>query len=164
MNREIRSFDYVNHPYAAVRAFLEANASRVFRAATQAASSRAESVAAELRVEIAGVKVATAIDVEVGHMSESDASAARGKTLHIPVSWTSSAHPGLFPSMKANLAVYALTGTETQLDFRGEYTPPLGVVGSAIDAAVGHRIAEASVHRFIGEVAQFLRANIALTG
>ena len=66
--------------------------------------------------------------------------------------------------MKANLAVYALTGTETQLDFRGEYTPPLGVVGSAIDAAVGHRIAEASVHRFIGEVAQFLRANIALTG
>lgn len=164
MNREIRSFDYVNHPYDAVRSFLEANATRVFRAATQAASSRAESVAAELRVEIAGLKVATSVDVEVGAMSESEASAQRGRTLHLPVSWTSSAHPGWFPSMKANLAVYALTSTETQLDFRGEYTPPLGVVGSAIDAAVGHRIAEASVHRFIGEVAQFLRENVAAAG
>jgi len=28
-----------------------------------------------------------------------------------------------------------------------------------MDAAVGHRIAEASVHRFVLEVAQYLRAN-----
>jgi hypothetical protein len=27
-----------------------------------------------------------------------------------------------------------------------------------MDAAVGHRIAEASVHRFVSEVAQYLRA------
>jgi hypothetical protein len=164
MNREIRSFDYVNHPYDAVRAQLEANAAGVLRAATLAASSRAESVAAELRVEIGGLKVAAPIDVEVGTITESAGSAPRGRALHIPISWKSTAHPGLFPSMTAELSVYALTGTETQLDFRGEYTPPLGVLGSAIDAAVGHRIAEASVHRFIAEVAQYLRAHLGGAG
>jgi hypothetical protein len=41
------------------------------------------------------------------------------------------------------------------------YQPPLGAVGKAMNAMVGHRIAEASVHRFIDEVADYLRKNIA---
>ena len=53
--------------------------------------------------------------------------------------------------MTAVLAVYPLTATETQLDFSGQYDPPLGAVGDAVDALVGHRIAEASVHRFVTE-------------
>jgi hypothetical protein len=44
---------------------------------------------------------------------------------------------------------YPLTATETQLDFWGIYEPPLGAVGKAMNAIIGHRIAEASVHRFI---------------
>ena len=51
--------------------------------------------------------------------------------------------------------------TETQLDFLGRYDPPLGIVGDAMDALVGRRIAEASVHRFIGDVARYLREEIA---
>jgi hypothetical protein len=50
-----------------------------------------------------------------------------------------------------------LTATETQLDFAGRYQPPLGPLGSVLDAAIGHRIAEASVHRFVADVAQHLR-------
>jgi hypothetical protein len=54
-----------------------------------------------------------------------------------------------------------LTATETHLDFLGRYDPPLGVVGDAMDALVGRRIAEASVHRFIGDLARYLREELA---
>jgi hypothetical protein len=67
----------------------------------------------------------------------------------------------LFPLMSSVLTIYPLTATETQLDFLGRYDPSLGVVGDAMDALVGRRIAEASVHRFITDVAQYLRDHIA---
>jgi len=50
-----------------------------------------------------------------------------------------------------------LTATETQLDFRGVYEPPFGAVGKVMNAVAGHRIAEVSVHRFINDVAGYLR-------
>ena len=62
--------------------------------------------------------------------------------------------------MKAELAVYPLTATETQLDFSGSYEPPGGWLGSAVDAVIGHKIAEASVHRFVGQVAEYLRGHL----
>jgi hypothetical protein len=62
--------------------------------------------------------------------------------------------------MSATLFVYPLTKTETQLDFVGQYEPPLGKLGDVVDAVVGHRIAEASVHRFVADVAEFLRKNL----
>jgi hypothetical protein len=59
--------------------------------------------------------------------------------------------------MTAELAVYPLTATETQLDFGGAYEPPMGAVGGALDAVVGHRVADASIHRFLSDVAHYLR-------
>jgi hypothetical protein len=59
--------------------------------------------------------------------------------------------------MDGVLTLYPLTATETQLDFLGRYEPPLGVVGDAVDALVGYRVAEASVHRFITDIARYLR-------
>lgn len=59
--------------------------------------------------------------------------------------------------MKAELSIYALTATETQLDSSGLYEPPLGALGKAANAVVGHRIAEVSVHRFVSDVAEYLR-------
>ena len=43
--------------------------------------------------------------------------------------------------MKADLSIYPLTATETQLHFKGLYEPPLGPLGKALNAMVGHRIA-----------------------
>ena len=60
--REIRCFDYVNHPYPQVRDALAANALEVFRSATQAAASRAHSVASQLRVDIGGIEVGADIE------------------------------------------------------------------------------------------------------
>jgi hypothetical protein len=62
--------------------------------------------------------------------------------------------------MKAELSIYPLTATETQLDFRGFYEPPFGTLGKAVDAMVGHRIAEVSVDRFVNDVAGYLRRTL----
>lgn len=160
MGRDIRTFEYVNHPYDAVRALLSADAAGAIGAATGVARSHASSVAGALKVEIGGLQVSSPVDIEVGAPVEDDLGPSHSRQLRLPIRWKAAEHPGLFPVMQAELWVYPLTGTETQLDFRGEYDPPLGVVGAAIDAAVGHRIAEASVNRLIAELARYLRARL----
>jgi len=154
---EIRTFDYVNHPYPVVRKVLTDDALGVFKAATRSASSRAETVAAALRVDVAGLHVSTDIAVSLGEVREEEGAAP---VTRIPIYWQAAQRPGLFPVMDAELAIYPLTATETQLDFRGKYEPPLSVFGDAVNAIVGHRLAEASVHRFVAEVAQYLREHV----
>jgi hypothetical protein len=155
--QEIRSFDYVNRPYAEVRDTLVADPVAIFRAATRAAADRVRSVAGALRVRIAGMDVAAEIVFTIGAIAEGTGGPFGGPFTRIPVSWEAAAHPRWFPLMDGVLAIYPLTATETQLDFLGRYDPPLSVIGEAMDALVGHRIAEASVHRFVADVAHCLR-------
>ena len=155
--REVRSFEYVNHPYERVREALLSDTLGTFRSATRAAADRVSSVAAALRANVAGLEVSTEIDISVGETEETPRKLGRPPSLHIPSEWKARTRPRLFPLMQARLSVYPLTGSETQLDFEGSYEPPLGPVGSAIDAALGQRIAEASVHRFVADVAHHLR-------
>lgn len=159
--QEIRSYDYVNRPYARVREALVADPNAVFAAATRAAAGRAQELAAELRVTVGGLDVAAEIVCSIGAIEADTTGPMGGPATRIPVSWEAAKHPRWFPLMNGVLAIYPLTATETQLDFMGRYDTPLGVVGSAVDALVGHRIAEAAVHRFIGDVARYLRGAIA---
>jgi hypothetical protein len=159
--REIRSYDYVNHPYGIVRDVLSTDPQGVFRAATMAAATRAESVAAELRVNIGGLHVAAEIVTSVGKITETGSAEQGTQVTRIPIEWEAAHRPLWFPFMSGVLSVYRITATETQLDFVGIYEPPLGKVGGALDAMVGHKIAEASVHRFVEDVAVFLRKNLA---
>ena len=158
--REIRCFDYVNYPYARVRDALAANALEVFRSATQAAASRAHSVASQLRVDIGGIEVGADIEIAVREIEERPAAATSSPRTCLQLEWEAAKRPHLFPFMRAELAIYPLTASETQLDFSGCYEPPLGVLGRAMDSIVGHRVAEASVHRFVTDVAAYLRRTI----
>jgi hypothetical protein len=159
--REVRSFDYVNHPYERVRAALRADAPRLFAIATRSAAERAGSVASELRVELGGIRVGAEVTISVDRIEEDAAGPASSRVTRIHLAWAAAHRPRLFPLMDAQLSVYPLTSTETQLDFAGRYDPPLGPLGDALDAVVGHRIAEASVHRFLADVAQHLREALA---
>ena len=158
--REIRSFDYVNQPYERVRDALTGDAVSVFRDATRAATTRAESVGSALKINVAGIEIGKEIAIAVQRVEESTQGAPGAPVTRLQLSWEASSAPTWFPLMKAELAIYPLTATETQLDFSGSYEPPLGVLGSALDAVAGRRIAEASVHRFVGEVAAYLRAKV----
>jgi hypothetical protein len=157
---EIRSYDYVNHPYERVRDALVADPASVFSAATRAAAARARSVAAALHVTVGGLEVSAEIALAVGAIEEEDSNGYASKITRIPISWQAAERAHLFPLMDAELSVYALTATETQLDFLGHYEPPLGVVGGAFNTIVGHRVAEASVHRFVTDVAEYLRERL----
>jgi hypothetical protein len=158
--REIRCYDYVNHPYERVRDALKQDALAVFQSATKAAASRAQSIAAELHVGVGGIGIKTDIRISVKNVKEKlDAVAAPATRLLLE--WEAATMPRLFPLMKAELSIYPLTPTETQLDFLGLYKPPFGAVGKAMNAIVGHRIAKVSVHRFIDEVAGYLRQALA---
>jgi hypothetical protein len=53
-----------------------------------------------------------------------------------------------------------LSSEETQLDLHGFYLAPFGVLGGAFDALAGHRVAEASVRRFVEDVARYLREDL----
>jgi hypothetical protein len=154
--REIHSYDYVNHPYERVREALSQDPLAVFQAATKAAASRAQSVASQLRVDLGGIAVEADIRISVKSIEEK-AAAHTSPATRLQLEWEAASMPRLFPLMKAELALYPLTATETQLDFSGLYEPPLGALGMAADAVFGHRIAEVSVHRFVSDVAEYLR-------
>lgn len=78
----------------------------------------------------------------------------------IELCWQAADTPGLFPAMNAELRVYPLSFTETQIELVGSYEPPMGVLGSAVDAVVGHRVAEASVHRFVRAICERLKQEL----
>jgi hypothetical protein len=155
--RKIRCYDYVNHPYERVRDALRQDALAVFQAATKAAASRAQSIAAELHVDVGGIGVKTDIRISVRAVEEKILDAMSTPGTRLLLEWEATTLPRLFPLMEAELFIYPLTATETQLDFSGHYEPPFGAVGKAINAIVGHRIAEVSVHRFVTDVAGYLR-------
>lgn len=161
MSKAISVYDYVNHPYQAVRDKLSADAAEVFRRATKTAAMRAKTVASELHVNVGGIEIGTDIEIAVKTIEEEPKKALSSPVTRLELEWKAARMPGLFPFMKAELAVYPLTATETQLYLSGNYQPPLGALGSLIDSVVGHRIAEASVHQFITDVAVYLRKELA---
>jgi hypothetical protein len=158
--RQVRCYDYVNQTYEKVRDALSGDVAALFQAATHAASRRAHDVAVGLRVDVAGVEVVKDVVVTVKGRKESAVGARKTPTTKIGLEWKAADTPRLFPVMKGELSLYPLTATETQLDFDGHYEPPLGSFGRAVNALVGHRIAEASVHRFLADVAAHLRKTI----
>ncbi|CAN5517736.1 hypothetical protein BH10ACI2_BH10ACI2_06800 [soil metagenome] len=155
---QIRVYDYVNRPYETVRARLTSDTVGVIRNATKVAAQRANALGAELHVNIAGIEVGTDIAITVKSVESVEKSGNTPVSTRIELEWEAAKMPRLFPLMKAELVIYPLTPTETQLDLAGKYEPPLGIVGSALDAAVGHRIAEASVHQLISDIAAYLRS------
>jgi hypothetical protein len=158
--REIRCYDYVNHPYRQVRDALRQDALTVFRSATKAAASRAQSIAAELHLDSGGLGIKSDINISVKNVEEK-VDPLSSPVTRLLLEWEAATLPGLFPFMKAELSIYPLTASETQLDFSGVYEPPFGALGKALNAVVGYRIAEVSVHRFMNDVAGYLRQALA---
>src|SRR3984957_3171624 len=107
--REIRCYDYVNHPYEQVREVLSRDALAVFQSATKAAASRAQSVASELRVDMGGFAVEADIKISLKNIDEKEPAAISGPVTKLQIEWEAAKMPRLFPLMKADLAIYPLT-------------------------------------------------------
>src|SRR4029453_37085 len=133
MSHQLHTYDYVNHPYAKVHEVLARDAAAVFRARTKAASSRAHEVAAALRIQVAGLEIQKDIVIEQKSIEQRQSAALGTLVTHIGLQWEAAKSPRLFPLRPAELKVYALTATETQLDLDGQYDPPLGPLGKVVD-------------------------------
>jgi hypothetical protein len=60
---------------------------------------------------------------------------------------------GLFPVLDADLTVHGTEGDSTLLTLAGAYRPPLGPLGQALDRAILHRVAAATIRNFLSRVA-----------
>ncbi len=156
----LRFYGYVDRPYEAVRSLLRDRAPEVLQRATNTATERAHGIAARLRVEAAGVVVGVNVRLEIARRPEETGVAGLPPVSHFGLSWKAAEGAGLFPSMSADLAVSPMTSAETLVEFEGTYDPPLGRVGQAFDAVVGHRIAEVAVHRFVEDVIEEIRREV----
>jgi hypothetical protein len=161
MAHELRCYEYVNHPYATVHEALRADLAGILARATKSAAQRADALAARLRVELAGVEVGTDVAIEVVRVTEEPPSGpGHTPSTIFELRWRAAHRAAVFPAMTAELHVYPLGKSETQLELRGTYRPPLGPLGTMIDGVVGHRIAEASVHRFVADIAELLKTEL----
>lgn len=159
--RKLRCYQYVNRPYEQVCALLRHQPLDLLQRATTSAAVRAGALAANLRVAIGGIEVGVDVRPYVQRIREEKGVAGLSPVTVLELGWEANRAPGLFPSMQhLELSAWPLSSTETQLEITGEYRAPLGVVGQAMDAAIGHRIAEASVHSFLEDVVEQMKRDL----
>lgn len=152
MSTSITCYDYVNQPFELVRRAVLQDALSLFQRATSEGSH------SRLHVGIGGIDVGTEIEIELGAVTERREPLTRPTTT-MALSWRGRRGPGWFPVMNAELSVYPLSATETQLELVGTYKPPLGMLGGAVDAIALNRLAQESVATFVREVAGYLRTH-----
>lgn len=76
-----------------------------------------------------------------------------------PIHWTATGATLLFPEMKADLILSKAGHANTKLTFRGNYQPPLGVVGRMADRAGLRHVAEATVTDWVERLADALSSD-----
>jgi hypothetical protein len=60
---------------------------------------------------------------------------------------------GLFPALDADLTVVPTGRQCAMLRIAGSYRPPLGALGTALDTAILHRVARATIRAFLDRIA-----------
>jgi hypothetical protein len=63
---------------------------------------------------------------------------------------------GLFPVLDANISLAPAGEGSTRLTLTGSYRPPLGRIGAALDKAILNRVAAATIHALLYNIADAL--------
>ena len=154
MATSIRWQRRVHRPFHEVyNAFQHSDADILQLASNTATNRTQQHFVSKLQSSIGGLEMHRDIIVEIESKKE-----VKGKShrrMVIDFSWRALEAASLFPTMEARLSILPV-GDQAQLDFRGEYLPPGGIVGQAIDAIIGEKIAESAVRHFVDEVVERL--------
>jgi len=75
------------------------------------------------------------------------------KVLTSRVEWRAAAAEGLFPVWDGRLEIAGHGSRRTRLAIHGNYFPPLGAAGEAMDQALMNRVAKASIADFLERLA-----------
>jgi hypothetical protein len=79
----------------------------------------------------------------------------RGNTAVLIVRWEAvGSGGGLFPVLDADITLTPHGPAASLLALTGAYRPPLGALGAALDRAVLHRVAEATIQGFVNRLGE----------
>lgn len=83
----------------------------------------------------------------------------RANTAGLALRWQVTGPGGaLFPVLDADIELVRARPQATWLTLRGAYRPPLGPLGQALDRAILHRVANATIRGFLSRLAEGLQA------
>jgi len=97
---------------------------------------------------VGAIGLSKLVRVQVRELAQTEESAG------IALRWEA-ADPGggLFPVLDADVRLTPVGERVTLLSMAGSYRPPLGSLGQALDRAILHRVADATIRRFVAQVA-----------
>jgi hypothetical protein len=77
------------------------------------------------------------------------------QSVGLAIRWEATGSGGaLFPVLDADLTMAPIGARVTILTLAGAYRPPLGAMGAALDRAILHRVASATIRAFLTQVAR----------
>jgi len=82
---------------------------------------------------------------------------SRGDSAVLALRWEATGPGGgLFPVLDADMALTPAGAHSTRLSLAGSYRPPFGAVGAALDRAILHKVADATIRSLLTRVADAL--------
>lgn len=154
-----RYFLDLNEPFHEVEAALLADPSSWVPGMARAAGDAAEGLLAEVGFGVDGKRrIEKEVEITLGEAYRSP-----GRT-RIPMSWRATTGQRLFPSLEADLEVAGLGPTRTQVSVSARYRPPMGSLGRALDRALLHRVAEATIKDFLDRVGEKIAVRLRAAG
>jgi hypothetical protein len=157
--RGFRFQEQVDRPYSTVRDLLHREPLAALQRATTSAVSRANSPVATLHARVGGVEIGVDVRVRITHTRDQPPPSGTPVT-RLDLSLQATSAPALFPEMLAELSARPDSADKTLLELDGSYWLPMGAIGTAIDGAVGHHVAEAVMRRLPADLAAQIRAEV----
>lgn len=146
----VQDFATIEHPYLEVAVRLVADPATILGAAVDPTRREGERLTARVAPASWPAVLAKTVVVEVGSIRQFEDGLIVGFT------WKASGGASLFPSLDADLDVAPFGSRRTSVTLRGNYQPPAGLIGRQIDQLLLHRLAEATVRAFLGNVCSCL--------
>jgi hypothetical protein len=137
-------------PFESVEGALLSRSAEWVSGLAKAANARGDRLLAEVGFGAEERRIEKQVEIETGQPFR-----LASKTV-LPISWKATGPGVLFPVFEADIEVAPLGRQRTQLSLSARYRPPLGAVGRAIDRALLHRVAEATIKDFLDRVGEAL--------
>lgn len=154
MSSELHAYAYVDVPFDLASRLFAENAEAVLQHATDDVAEEAGKLSRTLRVNVGGFDVSKDVTVVVGEFEP-----AQMTRSSVPIRWEAERGRLLFPTLEARLDIVALSLDPplTMIELNGTYEPPMGAIGAGADKLLLHRMAEATIYRFVHDIAMELR-------
>jgi len=149
----VRYFLELHAPFRRIESVLLRDPRSWVPAAARRAEGHRERLLTEAGVPIDGHRISRTVVLKFEHPPLR----APSRTL-LPFSWADSQHRVMLPTLEADLELASLGPETTLLAINARYTPPLGRLGAAMDRALLHRVAEATLKDFLDRIGRRLVA------